>query len=208
MLATEIDLQAWCGTGEGNWLSKPFVRGGFRCATDGSAMVRLPAPEEPETENPATWMPLPDTQNVFAPVGSLAFAPWPADWESWEVREIEGEKAECPECHGETKECGRCDGFGQIECGECEQDYDCPECKGKGYIGEKCAKCGSRGTIAKPGRAFHLAPGAWVNERFLRRVVDLPNLRWANQGADKPVFFRFDGGEAAIMPITPPLPED
>jgi len=164
----------------------------------------LPAPEEPETENPATGMPLPDTQNVFAPVGSLAFAPWPADWEERETMEADDEKEECPECHGETHKCTRCDGLRQIECGECEQDYDCPECKGKGYIGAKCPKCGNQGAIFKPGRAFRVAPGVWLAEKYLRRAADLPNLQFAcqNPPAHKPVFFRFDGGEAAIMPVT------
>jgi len=193
---TVIDLQAWCHT-ERRSLSAPFVRGGFRYATDGRAMVRLPAPGESDTEDPL----VPDASLIFAAVEKLTFAPWPADWESWETMEIEVEKEECPECHGETKECSRCDGSGQIECGECGQDYDCPDCEGKGYTGAKCSKCRNCGTIFKPGRAFRVADGVWVEERFLRRVVNLPALHYACKGSANPVFFRFDGGEAAMMPV-------
>jgi len=195
MLAAEIDLQAWCHT-ERKSLSAPFVRGGWRCATDGRAMVRLPAPREPNTEDPL----IPNVSRVFAPAESLAFAPWPADWETWETMEIEGEKEECPECHGKTHVCNRCLGYKQIECGECGQEYDCPDCEGKGYLGEKCGECGNKGTIEKPGRAFRLAEGIWVDEKYLRRLVDLPNLQWSGV-VNKPVFFWFDGGEAAVMPV-------
>jgi hypothetical protein len=202
MLATEIDLQAWCHK-EREPLSAPFVRGGFRYATDGQAMIRLPAPGEPDTDNPL----IPDSSKIFDPAESLTFAPWPADWdptwETWETTKIEGEKEECPDCHGETKECERCDGSGLLECGECGQDYDCPACKGKGHVGKKCATCGNRGTVTKLGRALRLAVGIWVDERYLRRLVSLPNLRWTGV-VNRPVFFRFDGGEAAVMPVVGP----
>ena len=198
MLAAEIDLQAWCEPASERF-PKPVVRNGFRYATDGRAMVCLPAPGEPDTESPA-FVKVPDCRCVFEPAAKRTFAPWPADWESWETMEIEGGKEECPECHGKTHVCDCCLGFKQIECGECEQEYDCPDCEGKGYLGEKCAKCGNKGTIEKPGRAFRLAEGIWIDEKYLRRLVDLPNLQWS-AAVNKPVFFRFDGGEAAVMPV-------
>ena len=200
MLATEIDLQAWCGP-DSSQLPKPFVRNEWRCATDGKAMVRLPAPGEPDTEELAPRGP--PTEPVFAPAEALTFAPWPADWEMWETMEIPGEREECPECHGETAVCPGCDGDGQVECDECGQERDCPKCDGEGHVGAKCPECMNRGTITTPARAFHLATEVWVAERYLRRVVNLPNLRWAARGENKPVFFRFDGGEAVMMPVTP-----
>lgn len=201
MLATEIDLQIWCDPDSPRF-RQPFVRNGFRYATDGRTLICLPASGEPDTEN-SEGLYIPDFRAVLAPAESLTFAPWPADWESLETKEIEGKSVKCPDCHGETKECMRCRGFGQIECGECEQDYDCPDCKGKGCVGEKCTKCGNRGTVTKLGRALRLAVGIWVDERYLRRLVSLPNLRWTGV-VNRPVFFRFDGGEAAVMPVVGP----
>ena len=101
--------------------------------------------------------------------------------------------------------CQRCGGFGELECGECGQDYECPYCEGSGKViglwpTKKCPECfGSR----VREKSMIKIDGKFFNAGMLKSLsIGLPNFRFYPQIqiCKKGSGFKFgDNGTGAIM---------
>lgn len=102
----EIDWNAWCG-------SKPFevigVKSGWKCATDGAAIVRVPC-QEPDTET-RRW--IESAARLFEKMkdDTGEWMPWP------DASGIVCGRIDCKTCDGDgyvgAKECMTCSGHGK-----------------------------------------------------------------------------------------------
>lgn len=202
-MSTEVlDLQSFCDNkGEVGRYSfgQPFVQFGWRYATDGRVVVRVPT-EDANT----TGRPLPTMRKL--------------DWamlqgvEKWsEVSEPLGfqpdsELRDCLAC-GEFVTCSKCkvDGTCECSCGDC---HDCHECTGDGAFytttKDECDEC--EGSRKQRFKAVVL--GMLVNVDYMRAAMKLPGVKFAampNCGSGDhigAIGFKFDGGgEGIIMSI-------
>lgn len=107
-----IDLQKFCREwyGTGPNFSAPFVRAGWRYATDSAIIVRV---QTNETDSPSIGMDG-DVSKIFAPIrGELA--PWPTDGAVYGTQT-------CTACDDDdpdaplTADCRTCNGEGVIAC--------------------------------------------------------------------------------------------
>lgn len=108
MTATEIDLTPFCNSETRRYdLAKPFVQRGYRYATDGWRIVRVPCKE-------------PDSKGDYPRDLAEMFSKWPRKFVALpETLEILSEVDECPDCKGNGKrnggKCRPCDGDGRRE---------------------------------------------------------------------------------------------
>jgi hypothetical protein len=198
---TEIDLTRFCAE-ENRFaaaMDRPWVNGGWRYACDGRIGVRVPAPSEADSK-PPFGLRFPPAAEIFAPVSweGLKLSPWPED--GW----VDG-KTPCWGCDGtgrvERQTCQRCEGKGEIECGECGHDYECPGCCGVGFTGrgKDCPTCDGKGEVSGLGRRVgkHL-----INPRYDRLVRSLPGVRFASGETapppTSPLPFVFGGGQGVV----------
>lgn len=194
-MSTTINLQAWCGDSNRFDLSKPFVLRGFLYATDGRRIIRIPS-GEPDT---VTDKRFPLAYEIFSPMPSNAslYQPWP------EANYSECER-ECLECKGKgrinTHPCTYCEGEGEVECETCHHETECVHCDGTGECnGSRCKACNGKKVVLRPWQ--QKIGEAWIDADFDMAVRELPNPAWWCKDADSPVFIRFDGGEAIVMPF-------
>lgn len=111
--ANEIDLDCFCAE-EGyamRRLERPFVWKGWKYATDGRVLVRVPAPGEPDSSESDGGKVPKGIEDLIKPVDG-DWMPWP-EVEPCESCRGDGMTA-CPGC-----ECGHCDGDKDIECTDC-----------------------------------------------------------------------------------------
>lgn len=191
-----IDLTPFCSPADGEWtshLSAPFVARGYRYATDGRILVRVPAPGEPDT--PAVpRRPFPPVADFFRDRPAGDPLPWPADG-------LVPQSEECWDCDGRgaigREVCRECDGEGRV-LNEYDSFGDCPSCDGTGRAGvrDPCANCNGSGWQSVGRRVGrHL-----INAKLDRLVRSLPVVRyWPGQDPAKPLPFVFDGGEGCVM---------
>jgi len=178
-------------------IGHPWVKGGWRYATDGRVCARVPAPGEPDTEGKH-----PDAFAIFVSVDLSKCV------DPWSPGPAMRKEMDCEQCEGEgligRERCEECGGRGDVECSECGQDTECDECDGEGFFGdgEKCPECdGKRRTVQEFARPF--GP-AFIAVKYERLVSGLPGVRCITPTeATKPIFFVFDGGQGAVMPLNP-----
>jgi len=193
-----VDFSRFVASEDGKYhLSQPFVQAGFRCATDRRIAIRVPDPAAgPDTDRG------PDMAKLFQKEG-LEWHDWPADWRSDLATEKSGEERHviCSACGGRKTKCPVCDGSGTVECVSCGADVDCHRCDGAGHVGKPCMACGGEGFHEERTMARRLPNGTLLAEHYLERFAELEGLRWAQERKYAPVFFRWPGGEIALMPL-------
>lgn len=124
----EIDLQPFCLEWENKrMMHVPFVRDGFRCATDSRILIAIPT-DEPETDANTV-----DVRKVIDRESLIAnFRQWPAEFNV------------CPDCGSVADDepklvqtrCDECGGLGVVEC-DYWHDHDCEDCDGTGRVMER-----------------------------------------------------------------------
>lgn len=191
---TDIDLTPFCGKDVTRYrIDSPFVRGGYKYATNAYMAVRVKC-DEPDTPKPEGQK-FPCMDLIFADFDGFngEFAPWPK-------AKYEDSDEECGTCNGVgmicTKKCQECNGEGTIECYACGHEKECDECGCDGYVGgEKCTDCNGRGHRMQP---WVIKCGEnWCRIDNDRAVRTLSNPMFACHG--DMILVRFDGGEAVVM---------
>ncbi len=184
-----IALEAFCGEGGSRHaFTKPFVRGGWRNATDGRILVRVPSNE-------------PDTEGKWPKMGELFLRKWNRINAVALVVPGRGTE-ECRDCYGTRFihiECCDCEGSGSCECNDCGDRHKCAACRGRGVVrtGRDCRVC--QGT----GKEYQDVKIGWLNctGRHIARIAqNLPNPR-AVEISSGAVRFEFDGGEGLLRGI-------
>lgn len=179
---TQIDLTPFCDP-DGEYLATPWVKDGWRYATDGRVCVRVLADGEPN-EPPLLKRALPSVAQMFSAVDG--------EWLIWPAI------PPCNLCHGKSAalvNCSNCRGSGRCECADCGCQHECAECDGDGQSEQTC-ECHS-----DESRDI-LCGAAWVRGYLAERIGALPHVSYLPQtDSGKPVRFRFDGGDGLVMPL-------
>ncbi len=205
-VATIIDLNKFClkdTDGARYALGEPFVQRGFRYATDGRVIIRLPAKGEKNTAGKK----LPECDELFEQKFNIGEGEFVEPVVKWIPGVID-----CPKCDGSGfnsfETCGECDGDGKVECPTCEHVDECEECDGKGAIGEgTCSECGGKCDI-KTSRAKGWLFGRLNNGQLLESVLSLPDIlvkcdavKRDQDSKPKAISFAFSGGDGILMPL-------
>ena len=195
------EITGFCADEDGRYrISKPWVKDGWRYATDGRVAVRLPAegePDEPQPEGPGTR--LPDASDWFGEQyefkADLCTEPFPPH----DGRTI---KQTCDnEAH--MKDCQECNGTGTCWCPKCEHPHDCPKCHGEGVDRRsqtRCPECNSFGYGNHP--APQVIAGKRIQGTIAVRIAELPGARYYSDGhAGRPLHFVAAGGLEGVASI-------
>lgn len=168
-----VDLQQFCSTDSVRfYLHNPFTLGDFTYATNGHIIVRVPKVD---------GVPLAES----APNPSNIFKDFPASDRFTALPPLNLPKAEGPE----TVDCSECDGRGK--------EHECPDCDCE------CEACDGSGKEVREKRVSTELAGVILQLRYVRQIAALPHVEIAPHLAinGKPVFFRFEGGDGALMPM-------
>lgn len=168
-------LKDFCCPYEGR-LDAPWNSDGKTYATNGQMAIRVDS--EIPYENPK-WR----TVDVDSVLG---------DWSKVTEWNQFPEAMTCEVCDdGKPKMefCDRCSGTGICIC-SCDNEHDCGFCGGSGEQPRDCNCVTQVGDRA-------------IRTINLRRITKLPEVRWgvSEPGFDQVVFFKFDGGIGAVMPV-------
>lgn len=137
---------------------------------------------------------------------------WFQDFETpYELPEIQMDIVKCKYCKEGIVErdmkCPECDGEGRMECFECEQERDCPECGGIGTDNETedypCEDCDGKGNVdqTKPVGIFENKYNAGYLKRLkevgakigvIQHITSHPNC----------LGFKFNGLTGFLLPVT------
>lgn len=106
------------------------------------------------------------------------FAPMPAD--GW--RPLRGELPPI----APTEECSYCYGSGFLDEDEGDCGLDCLECDGTGLV--------------EPKVSTEIG-GVIFDMKYIRMIAELPGVEIVITDGKSPSFFRFEGGDGALMPM-------
>lgn len=104
------------------------------------------------------------------------FAPMPAD--GWRTLRVALPTV------APTKECGSCYHGFEHDCPDCT--CECDECKGTGFV--------------EPNLSTEIG-GVIFDLKYIRMVAELPGVEVVITDGISPSFFRFEGGDGALMPM-------
>lgn len=205
--ATAIDLLQFCDFMPGRLATaEPWIRAGWRYATDSRVIVRVPAE-------------ICDSANEGAPPAEKAFTHFAGNgpWLPWPGRgplEI----GECPECSGrgfvKQPDCPACDGAGTFDDSEGWSErlpVECKRCQGWGGVGGTvCPHC--HGAHGEPLLIYQPIGPEWIAGHYDRRIRTLPGVRYRlavpltadrrPHVADQVIEFRFaGGGQGLVAPV-------
>jgi hypothetical protein len=194
-----IDLKPFCDKQDFRYaFSNPFVKDGFRYATDSRICVRIPS-SEPNTIPPEKKKDCPGVNVVFDNFPSEGFR---------NIDElIAGREASGPydmrDCDcGELNECHKCLGSGTQCCPHCDQDMDCEDCDGTGealQAAYNCQKCNGSGEV--PNMLCKVGD-RWYAEHYLNLIRTLPDVQCAAMDGEKMLAFRFaDSGQGVLCEV-------
>lgn len=195
------DITPFCAEEAGRFLiERPWVKDGWRYATDGCVCVRVPAPGEPDTPSPLESGPrLFEADECFG-----AQYDFEADrcTEPFPTHDGRTFKQACDnEAH--MKECPDCLGSGTCHCPSCDNAHDCPKCGGRGYRTVKqtpCPECNASGYRADP--APQVIAGKRVRGPSAILIAGLPGARYYSDGhAVEPLHFVADGGLQGVVAV-------
>lgn len=185
-------------------IEKPFSLGPWSYATNGHLVVRVPrADDVPE------WDAINErAQALFDRVDMAA-----AEAALIEIPELpKVETTLCTTCAGQgrVKECPECDGEGEVELESSHHRYfnTCKTCNGDGLIGAAdnvddkkiCTACHGTGKKTPTVRVPLGATG--FSLRYLSMLKAIPGMRIAPLHITDAAYFRFDGGEGLLMPMS------
>lgn len=191
-----IDLTPFLGDGTIYRFAKPFIRSGWKYATDGRICVRVPT-TEPDTENGING-----ATTIFpAVLDGWTKYPEPPDY-------VIGQNADCPKCNAKGvtggSKCEACDGSSECQC-MCGDEHECNHCNGTGIVnGNWCRHCNGLRRGAFP--AYTVLAGRAVSFKYSEKIRVLPAVEYAdvNDATGKlPLAFRFTGGDGVVMPLSP-----
>lgn len=170
-----LDLQQFCGTDECRYyLMKPFSRDGFTWATDGAILVRVALRPE-----------IPEIEQKIAVSKPL---------EGVETAAFVKPKFNLPLAPTEIGDCPTCRGRGYL--------HDCPDCECD------CERCNATGTMDKEALISTKIGGKFFSLKYVRQILALPRVEIevipSSEPLKRPIFFRFDGGVGALMPLDKP----
>lgn len=173
-------------------MQRPWSAGEFTFATNGHLLIKVPRLQDvPEMVNP-----------IDVTRG------WPqeeaAEWFDVPACEAPADVV-CPKCKGKqpkTGACPECAGDGEIEFSNMHNTYtvECATCDGEGTE-PICSNCDGAGMV-------EVIEGIPVgcsgfSKKYLALLATLPNCKIGPVGQTISAWFRFDGGEGAIMPLRP-----
>lgn len=194
-----IDLQRFCAQSDDErvHLAKPFLHRGYRYATNGHILVRVPAPEHPDAivanEKLAQRLPA-----LIDDMPQKAFMALPAFDAGKPCEYCKGARQTC-----QTR-CDACDGEGSFE--HDDFDYDCKSCDTSGWLESDDGDGQMRACQACRGGVYSHDPvavgDAHYSAAYLMWIKDLPGLLVASN-AQRGLHFSFDGGDGLLMPIKP-----
>lgn len=178
-------------------LQKPFAQSGWRCATDGRIIVRVPTDAEDDTGK------YPNIGNIFDSCPECTQA-----WPKWKHSRLD-----CPRCDGSGKtlvECTVCEAFGNHVCPSCRQEHTCGRCEGKGKIpgDEKCVYCEGRKYLMAPngedweGRRVLTIDGRRFDVFYLALIEQQADTLTYSIGREDWLYFQSDGNmQGALCPL-------
>lgn len=179
----EIDLQEFCECDEypRYEINKPWVESGWRYATDGRVLVRVPAIDEPDSPQPINGKKRPRGFEIMQPVDG--------DWLPWP------QIKKCTMCGSRDRRmpCDHCSGSGICIC-ECENEHKCGHCNGTGK--RECTTCIGNTVPHLFGKSKLAHKYAWL----IAQLPDVEYLPTDSKDADL-VRFKFEGGEGAVCPL-------
>ena|SRR3990167_2778804 len=169
-----IDLLKFCSSEKSRSNFRvPFSKGEYTYATNGHLAIRVAR----------TNLNAPDCESIFATAIERGDPPW-IDLPPFELKQ-----EKCPGCLGT--------GFVDEECRSCAKEspnaYECEECEGGVILS------GSAIVKAEKGKVRLAA-------KYLDLLKDLPEIKIGVDGdestrSDKPIRFKFEGGEGLLMPM-------
>jgi hypothetical protein len=161
-------------------LSKPFTRGAYTFASNGTITVRVPASADyPEADNYAD---APKSTGpafaVFERPANEILTPWPFSVGDFPTDEVVS--------------CKACDGSGFELCSKCNHplpDEPCEDCNGAGVTSAlrwRCVKIRTR----------------WLPARYAHLIMLLPGAQFSATGGSRDqLYFEFEGGAGVVMPM-------
>lgn len=173
-----LDLKPFCGIRETYrpYLKQPFTVGEFTYATDGRIMLRLPA------------------MNEFGPPDAKVAVNWNGPLDGIEAASFKKlsvvDGIEHPKL--ELVKCEECEGRGR--------NHACPDCECE------CDDCDGSGEVYTEPKISTVIGGIPFGLRYALMVAELPNVEISIHGVGERqrLFFRFDGGVGALMPLCKP----
>lgn len=179
----QIDLTPFCSDDPHcrYAIDKPWVIDGWRNATDGKIIVRVPAPGEPNytVTEPGRGR-CPKTDDVLPAVDGK-WLPWPT-----------------------VEPCSKCSASGKVGCDQCGGDGECDQCSCKHL--HECGHCDGTGQVTckachDPGGFDFMFGETEISRHYAMLVRALPGPVEYLPASKKEgkVRFRFAGGEGAVM---------
>ena len=193
MSGKEIDLSMFCATENSNFtMTQVFVRGGYKCATDGRIGVRIKCDDR-------------DTDGNFPKI-EVAFGAEFKGIEPIKIAEPSMDvETRCEMCEGgkefyDLRECEGCGGGGKCEC-PCPTTHNCGKCGGDGSIYHNSRVC-----IYCDGRErsyFEVKIAGYVYKGHYMKLAFryLSNLTAVGIGEGGMLLLTFDGGQCVLMPF-------
>jgi hypothetical protein len=191
------ELQKFCDPDHPK-ICGPFSFGDFSYASNGHLLVKVPrlddVPEWEALNEKASK--LFDSFDYSVVIPSLIDIP----------RFPQPKPEPCGVCNGTGKitRCPECEGKGEVEFETEYNDYscECETCHGHGsVIGEEqiCACC--NGTGKKKEMKMIEVGCSGFSSHYLTLLNKLPGIKIAPTEPEKMTYFKWDGGEGAIMPM-------
>jgi hypothetical protein len=167
-----LNLQQFCGTDPSrDYLMKPFSRDGFTWATNGHILIRVP--ERPEFSDIEQRIKI----NIAEPLKGFGVAKFFSPSFELPPATVRGE-------------CLKCAGRGHL--------HDCPDCDCE------CEHCdGTGNSDSEQFASVSIGPTPFALN-YVRQILSLPRVEieeFAAEQSEKCLFFRFDGGVGALMPL-------
>jgi hypothetical protein len=169
---SSIDLSPFIGRDPFRpYLTAPFSVGEFTYATDGIVIVRVARLKNVD-ELPKDSV-LKDPDKVVAGAAKAFYASPPS--------------YKLPPAPPADLDCETCAGRGKV--------HSCPDCD---CICDVCSGSGKQASETKVSTEFD---GVNFGLRYLRKVLALPGIEFSKPHFPEQMFFRFDGGVGALMPL-------
>ena len=201
-----MNILKFCG--ESEKLNLPFTVGQDVYVSDGRMAIKLQSVDLSLKYRDNKY---PEATQKIDEFFTKAVKDTPVDFRFENYRD---EYIECSICHGLGKltKCGECNGKGIVECCECGQDRDCPDCDGTGNRSKidadnfQCGECAGVGKVLKQQETI-LTDKLKVQSKYLCRIFsELKNVKlYAEHDTSFSkygfVYFTFENGQGVLLPL-------
>lgn len=193
--APQFDWSGFCDV-EYEVMETPFVKNGWKCATDGRIAIRVKTDEQDTPRPEGRRRDFPNVAGAF----ELAAM-------KHQTAILLPDITECPECQGKflseaVVQCDECGGTGETECFHCGHDMDCEECDGSGKVTDEveCETCTARYKVALSEK-ISLAP-RYVLLLLRHGIRSVAHSGDPDVGATFQIHINGQIGEGLLMPLT------